>query len=220
MKIQALSVILMCSVLTARATHQARADSDGARCFDFSVSAVRAPRAPSMISAALPPRISGTSGKLPSGPVWAAARGEVTRPIENLMLELAWHESTKAGRVSDMQITPLHVPGFLMRQKVRFTIKPFLFVTVGWTEDWAFSLTQGTKEAPREITALYEKTEGTSHIRHLCGAIVLNKVRADATDVFIYEEADATGRTQEDTLKGVTATIGKLRSALKGRKPR
>ena len=98
-----------------------------------------------------------------------------------------------------------------MRQKVDYTINPFLFIHLKWTEDWAFSLTRGTLAQPEQITTFYQKSEGTSHIQHLCGAIVLQKKNDAHTDVFIYEEAKATGRSEGDTLRGVEATIVTLR---------
>jgi hypothetical protein len=41
--------------------------------------------------------------------------------------------------------------------------------------------------------------------------MVLDQVDPKVTDVFLYEEAQATQRTQEDTEKGLVATIRTFR---------
>ena len=69
----------------------------------------------------------------------------------------------------------------------------------------------GTPAKPERLVVSYEKIEGTSHIEHLCGSMVLRKLGAGSTDVYLYEEAKATQRSPEDTLNGMRGTLEALR---------
>lgn len=186
-------------------------DSKEKSCFDFSKKIIPLPRKPDLLQDAVLPRISSKSGHFSSSMFWGAARGQVGRPIQDLIQEIATHETLKSAKVSKMEITALQSPDFLIRQQVDYTVTPFLFIKISWKEDWAFNLTQGAKDNPKEVQIFYEKVEGTSHIKHLCGTIVLTQVDPKVTDVFLYEEAQATQRTQEDTEKGLVATIRTFR---------
>ncbi len=187
-------------------------DSKEKTCFDFSKKAIPLLKKPSFLPDAVMPRVSSKSGSLSLGLFWGAARGQVGRPIQELIQEIAAHETLKSAKVSKMDITPLTNPDFLIRQQIDYTVTPFLFVKVSWKEDWAFSLTRGTPEDPKEVEIFYEKTEGTSHIKHLCGTIVLSKMEdPKVTDVFLYEEAKATSRSEEDTKNGLIGTIRTFR---------
>jgi hypothetical protein len=196
-------------------SHSTLADeAKSKRCFDFSKKLTQLPKKPSILQDAILPRISSKSGKLGPNLFWGAARGQVGRPIQELIQEISSHETLKSSKVSKMDVTALESPDFLIRQQVEYTVTPFLFVKVSWKEDWGFSLTQGTKEEPKQVEIFYEKTDGTSHIKHLCGTIVLDKIDPKTTDVFFYEEAKATNRSEEDTVKGL---IGSIRTFRYGR---
>src|SRR5690348_11632531 len=89
MSIQVLSFLMLVSLLGAP-----KASAAEAGCFDFSKKITQ----PLMNSPTLPeapiPGISKKSGKLKTGAVWAAVRGEVARPIQGLIDELAAHQTT------------------------------------------------------------------------------------------------------------------------------
>ncbi len=156
---------------------------------------------------------SGTKtakGKSTEERVWAAVQGESGRPVSALLKELLSHETTRAGKVTKMEITPHEDRNFLARQSVRFEVDPMPFVSVDWTETWAFSLLSGRASEPREILGSYEKVDGTSHIEHLCGNFLITRARPSKSRIYIYEEAQATGRSEDDTLNGILTTLKKL----------
>lgn len=181
-------------------------------CFDFSKKMTQPKKKPSALPDVAVPKISKISGKLKTGPTWGAVRARVERPIQELVKEIADHQALRSKKIDEMIVTPLDSSEAMIRQQVHYIVKPFLFVKVDWTEDWAFNLDQGTKDSPGQVTVFYEKTDGTNHIKHLCGNFILNKVDPKTTDVFIYEEADATGRSVEDTVNGLAGTIKTFRA--------
>lgn len=151
------------------------------------------------------------SGEAGDGVNWAAVRAQAGKPIATLYQLLLDHGNTRSPRVDEMALEKLENPAYLNLELVRFLIKPFLFVKIRWTEEWGFALAEGTVQDPREIVVSYEKTDGTSHIEHLCGNMVLRKLTDKSTDVFLYEEAKATGRKVKDTLDGLLGTLKTLR---------
>jgi hypothetical protein len=107
-------------------------------------------------------------------------------------------------------------PNFLLKQVVHNEVDPFPFVTVKWSEEWAFSLLEGTASEPKKILISYEKIDGTTHIKHLCGNILITADSdSSKSHVFLYEEAEATGRSQEDTVKGLKGTLEAIRTHAK-----
>lgn len=214
MPIQVISLLILALSALTGTTAIAPAfadDSNGKACFDFSKKSIPLPKKPTILADAVLPRISSKSGRMSANMFWGAARGQVGRPIQELIQEISAHETMKSGRVHDMAVIPLETQDFLIRQQIEYTVIPFMFVKIKWTEDWAFNLIQGTKEDPKEVQIFYQKTEGTSHIKHLCGSIVLTKIDPKITDVFYYEEAQATSRSEQDTVKGLIGTIRTFR---------
>jgi hypothetical protein len=187
-------------------------------CFDFATRVVYPLKERAFIP--LPPRsgngepgnIAIRSGKMPSGIGWGAVRGEVKKSLNDLIKNLREHESTKSPRVSKMEITPIEDPKYLLRQNVAFEVDPFPLMSVKWTEVWVFSLLQGEPEDPQMVLVSYQKSEGTSYIRHLCGNYQLEKRSPDVTDVYIYEEADATSRSEQDTVNDIRRTLEAFRA--------
>jgi hypothetical protein len=152
------------------------------------------------------------SGKKTDDLFWAAVQGDTSRTIPDLLHDLMTHETTKGGRISEMKISLVPDSNFLVRQVVRFRVNPFPFVTVEWTEDWAVSLLAGDAKKPEKVLITYEKVSGTSHIRHLCGQFELAREADGKTRIQIYEEAAATGRSQQDTLSGIATSLRKLQN--------
>ena len=194
-------------VLAVFATGSARAE-----CFNFSATTFQLLRERSSSRAVRGEAIWSDAGKLGNGRVWGAVRGVVARPILELLKNLTAHTSTRNPRISKMKIIDIEDKNYLKHQKVRFEITPFPFISVRWTEEWVFELVRGQPTSPDIVVVSYEKTEGTSYIEHLCGNYVLEKEQFQKTDVYIYEEARATGRSEEDTLKDLSRTLESLRS--------
>jgi hypothetical protein len=183
-------------------------------CFDFSKSITGVLRPARMNTKA---EQSGKVSTNNSGDeYWATVQGDVSAPIKVIYGYLSDRNSTKSSRVDEMHVDTEQDPNFLLKQIVHNEVDPFPFVTVKWTDEWAFSLLKGTFGDPKEILISYEKIEGTSHIKHLCGNILIT---ADSdgskSHVFLYEEAEATGRSQEDTVKGLKGTLDSIRTHAK-----
>lgn len=179
-----------------------------AACFDFSKKIEKPLADPIPL---LESGDNSAKGKRDGGVVWAKARGRISLPISVLYGKLLDHNTTKSSRVDEMEVEKLNRPEFLALHKVKFLIKPFLFVKVRWTEEWGYSLLNGSPAAPEEIVIAYEKIDGTSYIEHLCGNIVLRKLPNGSTDVYMYEEAKATQRSADDTRNGLVGTLQTLR---------
>jgi hypothetical protein len=150
------------------------------------------------------------SGRIPGGGSWAQTKAVIGRPIGEVLSELKSHGITKSGRVSSMEIKTVNDPQYFFMQTVHFEVHPFLFVNIEWDENWSYLLLQGTQDDPEQIEVVYGKTRGTSHIDRLCGMYLLNRQSPDTTEISLYEEARATGRSQEDTEKGVKSTLVNL----------
>jgi hypothetical protein len=183
----------------------ARAD---AACFDFSKKIVAPLKAP---IAAPAEGDAEASGKTDEQVTWAQVRGPVKAPIEKVYDLLLDHDTTRSSKVDEMDVVISARPGYLSFHTVKFLIKPFPLIKIRWTEHWGYALEAGTPEKPEQIVISYEKIEGTGYIEHLCGSVVLRKLGPASTDVYLYEEAKATQRSTEDTLKGMRGTLQTLR---------
>jgi hypothetical protein len=207
MRIQDLFTLVLLVIIGCLSAAQSRA---AAGCFDFSK-----PIAKALRPARSSPKTE-LSGRVSGDEYWAIVQGPVAGSIKSIYAFLSDRNSTKSSRVDEMHVDIEKDPNFLLKQVVRSEVDPFPFVTVKWTDEWAFSLLEGTADAPKKILISYEKIEGTSHIKHLCGNI---EITADSdgskSQVFLYEEAEATGRSQEDTLKGLKGTLESIRTHAK-----
>ena len=199
MRIQVIFEVLVCLFLCSPVF---------ANCFDFNTKVIKPLREP----LPLIDRHDNTAlGKLKDDVTWGALRGVVKKPIGDLYKLLLDHNNTRSPRVDEMEVQYEQDPKYLAKHQVHFLIKPFPLIKIRWTEEWGFALANGTLKDPKEIVISYQKTEGTSHIEHLCGNIVLRKLTPSTTDVFEYEEAKATQRSPQDTLEGLKGTMRTMR---------
>lgn len=180
----------------------------GGDCFDFARKIEEGPTNQKLVRFVDDSRTA--SGEFPSGIVWAAVKEHTPRTLTSIIDELASHESNKSRRISEMEVSELGDPNFMRHQKVHFVVSPFPLINISWTEDWAFTLLAGKPDRPERVLVAYEKTEGTSYIHHLCGAYDLRALPTGETSILLYEEAQATSRSREDTLNGLTATVAHL----------
>jgi len=169
-------------------------------CFDFDLKIVDPLRPPI-------PRIEGRDnsafGTYPSGIDWAAGRALVEMPIEALYAKLLDHRNVKdMKKKTTLFTTVLERPGYLDFHHVDVVVLVhmlFVKVKIAWTEEWGYSLAEGTREAPRKIVVSYQKIGGTRHLKHQCGSYVLRAHGEEATDLSLYEEVKADRRNAEDT---------------------
>jgi len=189
----------------------------GDKCFDFSS------RIDHVLRPDLTAQRSGSQGVLApdsgkpttnekDGIFWGVVTGDVHLPVRNVYFLLSDHNTTKSSRVEKMGVTEEMDPHYLLRQKVHFEIDPFPFVTVDWDEEWAYALLEGTSEKPTKVLISYEKVDGTSHIKHLCGSILITQINPQSSEVLFYEEVQATNQSQGDTVSGLKGKLKNLQS--------
>jgi len=168
-------------------------------CFDFTQKILDPLRPPI-------PRIEGRDnsafGTYPNGTDWAAGRALVNMPITALYAKLLDHRNVKDMKKTTLSVTALERPGYLDFHHVDIVVTLralFIKVKVAWTEEWGYSLVEGSREAPRKIVVSYQKIRGTGYIKHQCGSYVLQANDDDTTDLSLYEEVKADRRSAEDT---------------------
>ena len=150
---------------------------------------------------------------------WGAARGIINASIREVLGLLKDHNTTKSPKVAadDMKVEELNDPNYLARQIVAFHLVPFPFINIDWKEEWAYALAEGTEKEPSLVMISYQKVDGTSHIKHLCGSMELKKSGPNQTDLYQYEEVSASRRSIEDTVKGLLGTLNTLREKIKNK---
>jgi hypothetical protein len=142
---------------------------------------------------------------------WGRVAGTVKRPIDRvnaLLLEPLFTRNPKHTTVTRL---PLSENGSLNRYRVKITVKPIFFLTLEWEEEWTHALIEGTAEAPKSILISYQKTAGTSHIRHFCGNILIKALSPDSSGVYLVEHIDADRRDSEEVMNGLLGTLKALR---------
>lgn len=195
-------------VLVFSGTGVSRAVLADETCFDFGSRVTQSLMEP---IPRMEKKDAAASGKLQSKGVWGAARGAVERPIEELLSQLLDPFSIKDPEKAQVEVSKASRPGYFAFQHTKVTVKPFLFLTVEWEEDWGFVVAEGNEKNPKRIVISFQKTAGTSHIEKLCGSIVLRKLKPSLTDVFLYEEIISSHRSEEDTVRGHLITLQTLR---------
>ena len=143
---------------------------------------------------------------------WAKTSGLVKRPILEIYTLLLDPRTIRNGSDTKVEVTELPSEVFIKKIEENITVKPVFFLTLNWKEIWAYLVKDGTKEAPKSILVSYEKVQGTSHIRQLCGSILLQSLKPDQTGVYIFEELNADRRNAQDVLNGITGTLRTLRT--------
>jgi len=181
-------------------------------CFDFDTPVVEPLHPP---IAMVPGRDNNVFGTYPSGVSWAATRARVTMPITALYAKVLDHRNHKDMTKTVLTTTDLPRPGYLHFQRVDVvvTVRALLFnVKLPWTEEWAFSLLEGTPEAPRRILASYQLADArTRHLKHQCGSYVLQALDAASADLSMYDEVIADHRSAEDTRNMQAGILSSIR---------
>ncbi len=180
-------------------------------CFDFSKKSTRmlAPAPYSYPDTGRESRELGTDSK--TGLDWGQVAGVVKLPIEKVNLKLLDQMTTRNPKTTTISTEALPLNGALTRTRVAIRVKPVFFITLEWEEEWAHTLLEGTVESPKEILISYQKTQGTSHIRHFCGNILLKSLNPTTTGVFLYEQIDADQRDPDEVADGLLGTLRTLR---------
>lgn len=142
---------------------------------------------------------------------WATVRGEVPLAIERVLRLLQEQQVVRDPSVVEMTLETRNPGPYLFRQLKRQTAKRFIF-TASWQEEWVYALTEGTRSAPNTVVVSYQKFEGTSHMAHYCGSIVLRRTD-HGTDVSWYREARITRRSAQAEIDAMKRYLQRLRDA-------
>ncbi|MBC7397127.1 MAG: hypothetical protein H7333_06755 [Bdellovibrionales bacterium] len=178
-------------------------------CFDFSQKSTKLLHAaPTKFESGKNPSNFGTDSRNND---WGQVSGTVNKPILQLYEKLQNPKTIRNSNNTHVEVSNTETKDYLKLIRQQITIKPVFFITVEWQEDWAFSLREGTPEKPASIVVSYQKTDGTSHIKHLCGNILLQSLSPTTTGVYLYEEVQADRRSAEDVVNGITGTLRTLR---------
>jgi len=196
---RARSVVLALTAGLAAATPLAAADLPPGLCFDFTQKIVE-PLTP--VIPLVPGRDNHVFGTSPGGIGWASGRVVLDMPIAAAYASLLDHRNVKDMTKTTIATTVVERPDYMAFHLVSIVVTLralFLKMEVPWTEAWAYSLVEGTPEAPRRIVASYQKVAGTDHIKRQCGSYVLQAREDGTTDLSLYEEVKADRRSARDT---------------------
>jgi len=175
------------------------ADLPVGTCFDFTQKVVE-PLTP--VIPLLPGRDNHVFGTSPGGVGWASGRVVLDMPVAAAYASLLDHRNVKDMTKTTIATTVVDRPDYMAFHLVKIVVTLralFLKMEVPWTEAWAFSLVEGTAEAPRRIVVSYQKVAGTDHIKRECGSYVLQAREDGTTDLSLYEEVKADRRNARDT---------------------
>jgi hypothetical protein len=192
-------VFLALAVGLGAATPVPAADLAAGPCFDFRQKVV-APLTPPI--PLIPGRDNHVFGTSPGGVGWASGRVVLDMPVASAYANLLDHRNVKDMTRTTLSTTVLDRPDYMAFHLVKIVVTLralFLKMEVPWTEAWAFSLVEGTPDAPRRIVVSYQKVAGTDHIKRECGSYVLQAREDGTTDLSLYEEVKADRRSARDT---------------------
>ena len=182
-------------------------------CFDYRERVAEPLKPPIEL---VPGRDNHTFGRDPKGFDWAAGRAVLAMPIRTALDRLRDPRNLKDMAKTKLTITVDERPPHLALQRVDVIVTLralFMKTKVLWTEAWAFTLVEGTRDDPHRILASYQKVSGTSHIQHLCGSYVLQARDDGTTDISMYEEVKASRRSARDTSNMHRGILRNIRNA-------
>jgi hypothetical protein len=143
---------------------------------------------------------------------YAALQAIVDFPLEQVSDQLWNPANIKNPRNTRLQIEELASSSPAVRaRKLKINLRPFLFVNLDWKELWQ----RRDVVVGESIRIDYQKIAGEEKLKHFCGWMEARKLGPSRTEVTLYEEIDAPGRTADDVAKGHVGTIGMLSKTLK-----
>jgi len=180
-------------------------------CFDFGTRVVDPLRPPIPI---VEGRDNSVFGTYRNGVNWASTRAVLDMPITTLYARILDHRNHKDMKKTTLSTRVVERPGYLEFHDVDIvvTLRALFFkVRIAWSEEWGFTLVDGTREAPRRIVASYQRTGGTRYLKHQCGSYVLQAREHGTSDLALYDEVIADHRSAEDTRNMQAGILRNLR---------
>jgi len=149
--------------------------------------------------------------KLRGDIIWSAGRQVVKQPILKVLNRVREPMLTRNKENTEVKVKRIKSPHYFDLQKVSVEVDATFFLTIEWVEVWAYKILKGTPKKPLKVLVSYEKISGTTYIDHKCGQVQLTAVNPGSTDVYLYEEIDASHWDEEDAVKSHIGTIGNLK---------
>lgn len=179
-----------------------------ALCFDFNSGGLKAPAEP---LALVEGRLASAHGTQKDKSLeWGAARAVVPKSPAAIYAWLLDHRNWKDPAKTEMKVKEEARPGFAVFHRLESEVRIFAFITVSWVEEWGYRVLAGSATGPTHFQVAYQKTEGTGHIRSLCGFIEGKPSGPGATDLWLYEQADASHYDAEKIEKMHLDNVRKL----------
>ena len=144
------------------------------------------------------------------GIVWGAVRGVVNRPPKSIADSFSDPYLTKNKKNTKIDVVFENSPHYKFLRKMHLVLKPVFFVTIEWNEEWALRVLKGTVDDPKSFILYYQKTDGTSHIEHLCGNILVTD-RKGGSDIYLYEQVKASRWSNDDVIRNFQVVLKILR---------
>lgn len=121
---------------------------------------------------------------------WQGARGWVPVSMRDASAWILDHTKWKEMEKTKLEVKELSRPGFEAFHEVHQDTRVFAFIRIQWVENWAYAVLAGSLAVPKRLLTTYQKSDGTFHIRRLCGSVDF-KADGIGTDAYFYQEADA-----------------------------
>ncbi len=147
------------------------------------------------------------SGTIPDAGVFAEIHAIVDRPIAEVKKAIDDPYFTRNPDNTSVEIKVDKNPYYLNYQHVTVKVKVFAFISISWDEDWATELLSGTPGVPSAVLYSYEKITGTTHLRRKCGSIRVMELSPKTTDIYWYENVDASRWSEENAFEHLVNTI-------------
>lgn len=123
---------------------------------------------------------------------WAQGRGYLHAPLSRVYEALRDPEvTTDRRRVSEFTSTPDTEPEYPFSYRVNNVVRDI--VTIEFDISWRLGPNDGSEATPTAVSALYQKTFGTTFIDVLRGDVVARQVDADTTDIEMVRHIRSTG---------------------------
>jgi hypothetical protein len=142
---------------------------------------------------------------------WAKLDGIVEKPLAQILTRLLDPMTTRDPDITKLSVSEIKVPGALHKDLIHVKVKPIFFLTLEWEEEWLYTVKEGKPEAPKSVVIAYQKINGTSHIEHFCGTILLERISDRRTGIYLVEEIKADRRSPKDVYQGLLGTLRTLR---------
>ena len=146
---------------------------------------------------------------------WAQGRGYLHAPLARVFEALRDPDvTTDRRRVTSYTVTPNSEPEYPFSYRVHNVVRDL--VTLEFDMSWRLGPTDGTESAPTAVSAVYQKTFGSSFIDVLRGDIVARQVDANTTDIEMLRHIRSAGAGGPEAELYLQDVYDSVRARLRG----